>query len=132
MRLTSRKKAILDLFSPDMAEIVRFKVGDPPFDVVGVCRMIIGFGDLKPSDLWSVRRTLNQMVDDGLLEKAEFVERRINKTQGWSDAPGVVCSVFRYGLKGQMTQVRRYKRRDDEQFIEGEYSVLQDDANTAF
>lgn len=119
MRMTSRKKEIMELFKPDNLEWVTGEIGAPPFDVSGVAYMLKGMGSFaKKSILESTRRTLDSMVKNGLLEKIPSYERRQNKHQGSSSSPGIRCVVSRYGLPGKC---RLVKCEDDgEDFIEGE------------
>ncbi|MEQ5208985.1 hypothetical protein [Proteus sp. fly-1067] len=123
MRMTSRKKEIMELFNPNNLEWVTGEIGAPPFDVSGVAYMLKGMGSFdKKSILESTRRTLDSMVKDGLLEKASSYERRQNKHQGSSSSPGVRCVISRYGLCGKC---RLVKCEDDgENFIEGECMVV--------
>ncbi|MCM2367222.1 MULTISPECIES: hypothetical protein [Proteus] len=120
MRMTSRKKEIMELFKPDNIEWVTSEIGAPPFDVSGVAYMLKGMDSFdKKSILESTRRTLDSMVKDGLLEKISSYERRQNKHQGSSSSPGVRCVVSRYGLRGKC-RLMKYEN-DGEVFIEGKY-----------
>ncbi len=119
MRMTSRKKEIMELFKPDNLEWVTDEIGAPPFDVSGVAYMLKGMDSFnKKSILESTRRTLDSMVKDGLLEKISSYERRQNKHQGSSSSPGVRCVVSRYGLRGKC-RLMKYEN-NGEDFIEGE------------
>ncbi|WP_163752211.1 hypothetical protein [Proteus mirabilis] len=119
MRMTSRKKEIMELFKPDNLEWVTGEIGAPPFDVSGVAYMLKGMDSFnKKSILESTRRTLDSMVKDGLLEKVSSYERRQNKHQSSSSSPGVRCVVSRYGLRGECHLVKY--ENDGEDFIEGE------------
>lgn len=123
MRMTSRKKEIMELFKPDNLEWVTGEIGAPPFDVSGVAYMLKGMDSFnKKSILESTRRTLDSMVKDGLLEKISSYERRQNKHQGSSSSPGVRCVVSRYGLRGKC-RLMKYEN-DGEDFIEGECVVV--------
>ncbi|ENQ1001225.1 hypothetical protein MWU23_000341 [Proteus mirabilis] len=120
MRMTSRKKEIMELFKPDNLEWVTGEIGAPPFDVSGVAYMLKGMDSFnKKSILESTRRTLDSMVKDGLLEKVSSYERRQNKHQGSSSSPSVRCVVSRYGLQGKCRLVKC--ENDGEVFIEGKY-----------
>ncbi|WIF71357.1 hypothetical protein QN092_15435 [Proteus vulgaris] len=120
MRMTSRKKEIMELFKPDNLEWVTGEIGAPPFDVSGVAYMLKGMDSFnKKSILESTRRTLDSMVKDGLLEKISSYERRQNKHHGSSSSPGVRCVVSRYGLQGKCRLVKC--KNDGEVFIEGKY-----------
>lgn len=119
MRMTSRKKEIMELFELDNLEWVTGEIGAPPFDVSGVAYMLKGMESFnKKSILESPRRTLDSMVKNGLLEKIPSYERRQNKHQGSSCSPGVRCVVSRYGLPGKCHLVKY--ENDGENFIEGE------------
>ncbi len=119
MRMTSRKKEIMELFKPDNLEWVTGEIGAPPFDVSGVAYMLKGMDSFnKKSIIESTRRTLDSMVKDGLLEKISSYERRQNKHQGSSSSPGVRCVVSRYGLRGKC-RLMKYEN-NGEDFIEGE------------
>ncbi|RNT31853.1 hypothetical protein B9475_000760 [Proteus mirabilis] len=121
MRITSRKKEIMELFKLDNLEWVTGEIGPPPFDVSGVAYMLKGMDSFnKKSILESTRRTLDSMVKDGLLEKVSSYERRQNKHQGSSSSPGVRCVVSRYGLSGKCHLVKY--ENDGKDFIEGEYA----------
>ncbi|MDC9734926.1 MULTISPECIES: hypothetical protein [Proteus] len=123
MRMTSRKKEIMELFKPDNLEWVTGEIGAPPFDVSGVAYMLKGMDSFnKKSILESTRRTLDSMVKDGLLEKISSYERRQNKHQGSSSSPGVRCVVSRYGLRGKC-RLMKYEN-NGEDFIEGECVVV--------
>ncbi|EML1985334.1 hypothetical protein KDA12_06205 [Proteus mirabilis] len=123
MRMTKRKKEIMELFDPDNIEWVISEIGAPPFDVSGIAYMLKGMDSFdKKSILESTRRTLNNMVKDGLLEKVSSYERRQNKHQGSSTSPGVHCVVTRYGLPGKCHLVKY--ENDGEGFIEGEFARI--------
>ncbi len=60
MRMTSRKKEIMELFKPDNLEWITGEIGAPPFDVAGVAYMLKGMDYFdKKSILESTRRTLD-------------------------------------------------------------------------
>ncbi|TNV03300.1 hypothetical protein FH869_06480 [Providencia rettgeri] len=119
MRMTKRKKEIMNLFAADNLEWVTSEIGAPPFDVAGVAYILNGMDSFnKKSIVESARRTLDSMVSDGLLEKVSSYERRQNRTQGSGDSPGVRCVVSRYGLPGQCNLVKYEDNGED--FIEGE------------
>lgn len=123
MRMTSRKKEIMELFKPDNLEWVTGEIGAPPFDISGVAYMLKGMDSFdKKSILESTRRTLDSMVKDGLLEKVSSYEKRQNKHHGSSSSPGVRCVVTRYGLCGKCRLVKY--ENDGEDFIEGEYAIV--------
>ncbi|HCB0093315.1 TPA: hypothetical protein MYL60_004894 [Klebsiella variicola subsp. variicola] len=101
MRLTSRKKEILSYFEPDNREWVTGEIGPPPLDVSGVAYLLHGMESFnKRYQLESTRRTLENMVAGGLLERVTVYEQRQNTTQGSANSPGVWCNVTRYGLPG--------------------------------
>ncbi|KJM64886.1 hypothetical protein B5M10_14135 [Pluralibacter gergoviae] len=101
MRMTSRKKEILSYFEPDNLDWVTGEIGAPPLDVSGVTYLLHGMESFdKRHQLESTRRTLENMVAGGLLERVTVYEQRQNTTQGSGDAPGVWCNVTRYGLPG--------------------------------
>lgn len=119
MRMTKRKKEIMNLFEVDNLDWVTSEIGSPPFDVAGVAYMLNGMDSFnKKSIVESARRTLDSMVSDGLLEKVSSYERRQNRMQGSGDSPGVRCIVSRYGLPGQCNLVKYEDNGED--FIEGE------------
>lgn len=120
MRITKRKKEIMNLFAADNLEWVTSEIGSPPFDVAGVAYILNGMDSFdKKSIVESARRTLDSMVSDGLLEKVSSYERRQNRTQGSGDSPGVRCVVSRYGLP---SQYRLVKHEDDGyNYIDGEF-----------
>lgn len=123
MRMTSRKKEIMELFKPDNLEWVTGEIGAPPFDVSGVAYILKGMDSFnKKSILESTRRTLDSMVKDGFLEKVSSYERRQNKHQDSSSSPGVRCVISRYGLPGKCHLVKY--ENDGEDFIEGECVVV--------
>ncbi|HEK1095300.1 TPA: hypothetical protein SMQ47_003666 [Proteus mirabilis] len=123
MRMTQRKKEIMELFEPDNIEWVTGEIGAPPFDISGVAYMLKGMDSFnKKSILESTRRTLDSMVKDGLLEKISSYERRQNKHQGSSSSPGVYCVVSRYGLCGKYRLVKNENNGGD--FIKGEYARI--------
>lgn len=102
MRLTSRKKEILSYFEPDSLDWVTGEIGAPPFDVSGVAYLLYGMGSFgKRHQLESTRRTLESMVDNGLLERVTVYESRQVKRGGETSA-----TVVRYGLPGQCAVVR--------------------------
>ena len=101
MRMTSRKKEILSYFDPDNLDWVTGEIGAPPLDVSGVAYLLHGMESFhKRHQLESTRRTLENMVAGGLLERVTVYEQRQNTTQSSADAPGVWCNVTRYGLPG--------------------------------
>ncbi|HID4133217.1 hypothetical protein [Pluralibacter gergoviae] len=54
----------------------------------------------KRRQLGSTRRTLENMVAGGLLERVTVYEQWQNTTQSSADAPGVWYNVTRHGLSG--------------------------------
>lgn len=101
MRLTSRKKEILNYFEPDNRKWVTSEIGAPPFDVSGVAYLIYGVS-VSDNRHWleSTRRTLETMVRDGLLERTRVRESR-DALHGETTA-----TVIRYGLPGQCAVIR--------------------------
>lgn len=119
MRMTKRKKEIMNLFEVDNLEWVTGEIGAPPFDVAGVAYILNGMDSFDTKSIVeSARRTLDSMVSDGLLEKVSSYERRQNRMQSSGDSPGVRCVVSRYGLPGQCNLVKCEDHGED--FIEGE------------
>ena len=101
MRMTSRKKMILSYFEPDNLDWITGEIGPPPFDVSGVAYLLHGMESFdKRHQLESTRRTLENMVAGGLLERLTVYEQRQNTTQSSANSPGVWCNVTRYGLPG--------------------------------
>ncbi|EMC9358187.1 hypothetical protein VRP43_000722 [Proteus mirabilis] len=123
MRMTKRKKEIMNLFEADNLEWVTSEIGAPPFDVAGVAYILNGMDSFdKKSIVESARRTLDSMVSDELLEKVSSYERRQNRTQGSGDSPGVNCIVSRYGLP---EHCRLVKYEDDgRDFIDGTFTKI--------
>lgn len=123
MRLTKRKKEILALFDKDCLEWVTTEIGAPPFDVSGVTYMLHGMESFsKKSIIESVRRTLESMVADGLIEKISSFETRQNKHQSSAQSPGVCCVVSRYGLPGEC-RITKYQDVGGD-YIEGEFTRI--------
>ncbi|WP_370554009.1 hypothetical protein [Edwardsiella tarda] len=123
MRMTSRKKEILSFFEPANREWVSSEIGPPPLDVSGITYLLHPDADTrkKKSTAESVRRTLEGMVKDGLLERVDSHERRNGWTQDGSDI-GVWCVVARYGLPGQCRVT--HDTSGSENAIEGDYCVV--------
>ena len=120
MRMTSRKKEILSYFDPDNLDWVTGEIGAPPLDVSGVAYLLHGMESFdKRHQLESTRRTLENMVAGGLLERVTVYEQRQNTQQGWGDAPGVWCNVTRYGLPGTCRITRDTGGADNS--LSGEY-----------
>lgn len=106
MRMTSRKKEILSFFEPEHREWVRGEIGAPPFDVSGIAYLLSGMDSYKfRHHLESARRTLEAMVNDGLLEKITSYEQRQDSTQSGA-GKGVWCNCSRYGLPGSCVVMR--------------------------
>lgn len=102
MRMTARKKEILSYFEPDNLEWVSGEIGVPPLDVSGVAYLLHGMGSFgKRHQLESTRRTLDNMVTSGLLERVTVYESRQVKRGGETNA-----TVVRYGLQGACRVVR--------------------------
>lgn len=119
MRMTSRKKEILSFFEPDHREWVTGEIGSPLFDVSGVAYLLSGMDSFKSRHpLESARRTLEAMVNDGLLEKIISYEQRQDSTQSGA-GKGVWCNCSRYGLIGQCLVMR--DRDGSDNYIEGEF-----------
>lgn len=77
------------------------ELGAPPLDVPGVSYLLYGMKSFdKRHRLESTRRTLENMVAGGLLERVTVYEQRQNTTQSNADSPRVWCNVVRYGLPG--------------------------------
>lgn len=125
MRLTKHKREILDVFRDAESGLLKSEIGMPPLDVRGISYMLHGMNGSKKSKLENVRRTLDAMVADGLLDKAKLYDRRQNRMQGWSDAPGVVCLVSMYSLKGHMPKVTEYRPHKMDSYIDCEFSVVE-------
>ena len=120
MRMTSRKKEILSYFDPDNLDWVTGEIGAPPLAVSGVAYLLHGMESFdKRHQLESTRRTLENMVAGGLLERVTVYEQRQNTTQSSADAPGVWCNVTRYGLPGTC-RITRATGGDDNS-LSGEY-----------
>ncbi|ENZ0188245.1 hypothetical protein ACF97O_000090 [Citrobacter koseri] len=123
MRMTSRKKEILSYFDPDNLDWVTGEIGAPPLDVSGIAYLLHGMESFdKRHQLESTRRTLENMVAGGLLERVTVYEQRQNTQQGWGDAPGVWCNVTRYGLPGTCQVVRDTAGGD--RTIDGNFTVI--------
>lgn len=123
MRMTKRKKEIMNLFEANNLGWVTSKIGAPPSDVAGAAYMLNDMNSVdKKSIVESARRTLDSMVIDGILEKVSSYEKRQNRMQGSGDSPGVRCIVSRYGPPGQCNLVKYEDNGED--FIEGEYSRI--------
>ncbi|EPN9822883.1 hypothetical protein ACXDKE_002182 [Klebsiella pneumoniae] len=115
MRMTSRKKKILSYFEPDNFDWITGEIGPPPFDVSGVAYLLHGMESFdKRHQLESTRRTLENMVAGGLLERVTVYESRQIKSGGETSA-----TVVRYGLPGQCAVVRDNSGADNS--ISGEY-----------
>lgn len=106
MRMTSRKKEILNFFEPEHREWVTGEIGAPPFDVSGVAYLLSGMDSFKSRHhLESARRTLEVMVNDGLLEKMTSYEQRQDSTQSGA-GKGIWCNCSRYGIPGSCVVVK--------------------------
>lgn len=117
MRLTSRKKMILNFFEPENFELVKVEIGAPPLDVSGVAYLLDGTRSRDERHwLESTRRTLEAMVKDGLLERFKSRETRDGK---YCDT---TATVIRYGLPGQCIVMRDTEGADDA--IDGEFVRL--------
>ncbi|MDS0007171.1 hypothetical protein [Enterobacter hormaechei] len=102
MRMTTRKKEILSYFEPEYREWVTGEIGAPPFDVSGVAYLLHGMESFnKRHQLESTRRTLENMVSDGLLERVTVYEERRSEYDNT-----VHATVVRYGLPGTCQVVR--------------------------
>lgn len=83
------------------------EIGAPPLDVPGVSYLLHGMKSFdKRHRLESTRRTLENMVAGGLLERVTVYEQRQNTTQSNADSPVVWCNVVRYGLPGWCRVIR--------------------------
>lgn len=102
MRLTSRKKMILSYFEPDTLEWVTSEIDAPLFDVSGVAYLLHGMGSFgQRHQIESTRRTLENMVAGGQLERVTVYEKRQVRSGGETNA-----TVIRYGLPGKCAVVR--------------------------
>ncbi|OYJ08505.1 hypothetical protein [Klebsiella pneumoniae] len=123
MRMTSRKKMILSYFEPDNLGWITGEIGRPPFDVSGVAYLLHGMESFdKRHQLESTRRTLENMVAGGLLERVTVYEQRQNTTQSSADSPGVWCNVTRYGLPGACKIL--LDTAGAEMAIDGDYTLI--------
>lgn len=120
MRMTVRKKEILSYFAPDYLDFVTGEIGPPPLDVSGLTYLLYGVNHSreKRHQLESTRRTLEAMVEDGLLERIRVRESR----QGAHT--DTTATVIRYGLPGTCTVMRDTDGKDG--VIEGEYIRVND------
>lgn len=94
MRMTRHKKQILELYKPEYRDWVRVEAGDPPFDVRGVTLLLYG-SEYQRYHIEATRRTLNAMVNDGILYRVKVREPRFDVRIG---SDGAHCTVIRYGL----------------------------------
>ena len=95
------------------------EIGAPPFDVCGVAWLLHGLSiHDNRYQIESTRRTLEAMVNDGLLEKITSYEQRQDTTQS-GDGKGVWC-CNRYGLPGSCAVRRdegdKHDARDGKRF----------------
>lgn len=97
MRMTRRKKQILEFYKPEHRDLIRLEAGEPPFDVRGVTALLCGSW-YQRYHIEATRRTLNAMVRDGLLERVKVREPRFDVRIG---GDGAHCTVIRYGLARQ-------------------------------
>ncbi|MFP1495488.1 hypothetical protein ACLB1Q_33175 [Escherichia coli] len=67
---------------------------DPPFDVRGVTVLLYG-SEYQRYHIEATRRTLNAMVNDGILYRVKVREPRFDVRIG---SDGAHCTVIRYGL----------------------------------
>lgn len=117
MRLTSRKKEILRYFEQEHLEWVTKEIGPPPYDISGISYLLFGSEtNCKRHQMESTRRTLDAMVNDGLLERVKVRESR-QKPNGETTA-----TVIRYGLPGHCLVLLDKKGANGA--IEGEYTRL--------
>lgn len=93
MRMTRHKKHIIEFYKPDNRHLVSLKAGEPPFDVKGVSCLL--YGDTQRHHIEATRRTLNAMVNDGLLYRVKVREPRFDARIA---GEGAHCTVVRYGL----------------------------------
>lgn len=93
MRMTRHKKHIIEFYKPEYRDCVRLDAGEPPFDVQGVACLL--YGDTQRHHIEATRRTLNAMVNDGLLYRVKVREPRFDVRIG---NEGAHCTVVRYGL----------------------------------
>lgn len=100
------QKGILSYFEPDNLEWVRGEIGTPPLNVSGVAHLLHGMPSFnKRHQLEFIRRTLETMVRDKLLEKIAIYEHRQDTTQS-GNGKGVWCRCSRYGLPGSCRIMR--------------------------
>lgn len=86
MKLTEKKKKIIDLFHPDCEDLVFSEVGYYPLDAISVSQ-------LTNRDIRATRRSLEALVRDGLLvrEKSEgYYEVSTGRTM---HRPGVAYDI---------------------------------------
>ncbi|ENF3190273.1 hypothetical protein ACF5XU_004842 [Escherichia coli] len=93
MRMTRHKKQILEFYKPEFRDCVRLHAGEPPFDVRGGSSLL--YGDTLRYHIEATRRTLNAMVNDGILYRVKVREPRFDVRIG---GDGAHCTVIRYGL----------------------------------
>ena len=100
MRMTNRKKEILSYYEPDSLEWVTGEIGAPPLDVCGVAWLLHSLSShenrYQPE---STRRTLEAIVNDGLLERITSYCQRHDATQS-GDGKGVWCNCPVTGCHG--------------------------------
>lgn len=78
--MTARKEAILNLYAPRNCLRVIREIGEPPFSLTDIIRLVCGS---EPDNSqryrllrYSFRQTLERMVDDGLLERHVIAHRK--------------------------------------------------------
>lgn len=97
MRMSARKKEILSYFEPDNLEWISGEIGALLLDVSSVAYLLHGMESFgKRRQLQSTRRTLDNMVTSGLLERVTLYESRQVKRGGETNA-----TVVRYALLGE-------------------------------
>lgn len=99
MRMTARKREILEQIAAEWWPDLESDIGLPPYDLSGIC-YLVGMDGYEKQDRENVRRTLESMVADGLLEKR--IIRQFREGMNEFDRGSLHCSMACYAPAGLM------------------------------
>lgn len=122
MRMTKKKKAILDILGADGEDLkaIEFEIGKKPFDVSGISYLLHGHTtpDKERINEISTLRTLKTMVRDGQIESFKTVEEVFSLV---FKSDSCRRKIWKFCLPGE--SAFKFDVRDKD-FIDGECEVL--------
>jgi len=105
MRITEKKLRIIQLFQPEMQDFVFSQAGSYPLDAAEIAH-------ITGRDLRATRRTLERMVNDGLLVREKSQSYYEVSTGRTMNRPGVAYDIPESQRKGRKPKEELESKRE--------------------